>query len=569
MDRIERIIEMLRQQVQENPVVRSTIELIVAIGEQILQPNESSAHDADETMGLSSPTTVGQQAEQPTLPEEEIPVPATSTLWNTERDNQEQLLQPNDLERLVEHFRSGKAYEMAYQLSAERDLSFAARSGSELFGERVTPETEPHYDTETVTSRARLKAEVARWCADCLRGEVPYEAEARYYRGAIQRAKALPQCYLWMLEYRGPTSLLEYVADCYEAIADVAELLPLIPKARRRPSWAERLLDIAATVQSALHNVIREAGLDVRRYPDPDQDAIFSWLKWYTRIYQKFIPRHMELRDPADFTRISRVIEELDQLREDIPPLRQPVGESLSEQGIVSQLSASLEVKKHLRTLRYHVGQILRQSIEPEHHWRRIREEIETIIELGLPPSNTELRSAFLPIIEDLPTNDDYLTPPLRLVLREIDRYLARQENQSQPEEVVEYPSEEVQRVRAALQGKTVVLIGGDERPYMRRAIEDAFGLAKLVWVTTHPHEPLEQFVPYVKREDVRLVLLAIRWASHSYADIADLCKRYRKPLVRLPGGYNPNQIAAQILAQAGVALGLEAPAAGLEPATL
>ena len=27
-------------------------------------------------------------------------------------------------------------------------------------------------------------------------------------------------------------------------------------------------------------------------------------------------------------------------------------------------------------------------------------------------------------------------------------------------------------------------------------------------------------------------------------------CDRYGKPLVRLPGGYNPNQIAAQILAQ-------------------
>lgn len=103
----------------------------------------------------------------------------------------------------------------------------------------------------------------------------------------------------------------------------------------------------------------------------------------------------------------------------------------------------------------------------------------------------------------------------------------------------------------------------------MRRAIEDAFGLAKLIWVTTRPHEPLDLFVPYVKRDDVALVLLAIRWASHSYAEIADLCKRYGKPFVRLPGGYNPNQIASQIVAQAAGILGLEAPAAGLEPATL
>lgn len=566
MERIERIIEALRQQAQDNPLVRSTIELIVAIGEQILQPVQGSTGDTEGVRDSSSPSTPEQQTHFPSLSQEESAM--RSAPWAMERDGEEQLLRPDDLERLIEHFRSGKAYEVAAQIPSAMESSLTSRAGAELFGERGMPETEPLYDPDVVTTRARLKAEVARWCADRLRGEVPYEAEVRYYRSAVQRAKALPHCYLWMLEYRGPTTLLEYVADCYEAAADIAELLPLIPKARRRPSWAERLLDTAATVQSALHNVLREAGLDVRRYPDPDQEAIFSWLKWYTRTYQKFIPRHMELRDPADFTRIGRVIEELDQLRGDIPLLQQQ-GEPNIQEGMSTQLPASLEIKKHLRTLRYHVGHILRHSIEPDHHWRRIREEIEAIIELGLAPSNTELRSALLPIIEDIPTSDDYVTPPLRLVLREIDRYLARQESLVQTEEMGEQPSDELQRVRAVLQGKTIVLIGGDERPYMRRAIEDAFGLAKLIWVTTRPHEPLEVFVPYVKRDDVALVLLAIRWASHSYSEIADLCKRYGKPFVRLPGGYNPNQIALQIVAQAAVALGLEAPAAGLEPATL
>lgn len=116
---------------------------------------------------------------------------------------------------------------------------------------------------------------------------------------------------------------------------------------------------------------------------------------------------------------------------------------------------------------------------------------------------------------------------------------------------------------------KVVLLIGGDERPHSRTTIEKAFGLAKLEWVATRPHESLEEFLPYLKRPDVALVLLAIRWSSHSYGEIAPLCKEYGKPLVRLPGGYNPNQIAAQIIAQAGSLLGVEAPAAGLEPATL
>jgi len=37
---------------------------------------------------------------------------------------------------------------------------------------------------------------------------------------------------------------------------------------------------------------------------------------------------------------------------------------------------------------------------------------------------------------------------------------------------------------------------------------------------------------------------------------VKGFCKRYGKALVRLPGGYNPNQVAAQILAQCSGQLG-------------
>jgi hypothetical protein len=48
------------------------------------------------------------------------------------------------------------------------------------------------------------------------------------------------------------------------------------------------------------------------------------------------------------------------------------------------------------------------------------------------------------------------------------------------------------------------------------------------------------------------LVLLAVRWSSHSFGEVRQSCDRHGKPLVRLPGGYNPNQVAAQILSQCG-----------------
>lgn len=53
-------------------------------------------------------------------------------------------------------------------------------------------------------------------------------------------------------------------------------------------------------------------------------------------------------------------------------------------------------------------------------------------------------------------------------------------------------------------------------------------------------------------RSDVAAVLLAIRWSSHSYGDVKEYCDKYGKPLVYLTGGYNPNQVAHQILAQVG-----------------
>ena len=47
-------------------------------------------------------------------------------------------------------------------------------------------------------------------------------------------------------------------------------------------------------------------------------------------------------------------------------------------------------------------------------------------------------------------------------------------------------------------------------------------------------------------------MILAIRWASHGYGDVKGYCEKYGKPLVYLAGGYNPNQIAHQVLTQVG-----------------
>ena len=88
--------------------------------------------------------------------------------------------------------------------------------------------------------------------------------------------------------------------------------------------------------------------------------------------------------------------------------------------------------------------------------------------------------------------------------------------------------------------------------------MKDAFQLQELFWIETREHESISGFEPYIARPDVAVVNLAIRWSSHSHGDAQLFCERYGKPLVRLPAGYNPNQVAAQILKQCSERLAAE-----------
>jgi hypothetical protein len=109
----------------------------------------------------------------------------------------------------------------------------------------------------------------------------------------------------------------------------------------------------------------------------------------------------------------------------------------------------------------------------------------------------------------------------------------------------------QVRTAAKLLSGKSVLLIGGDDRPEARQALEAAFRLRELFWIETKVHESIDRFQHAIARPEVALVLLAIRWASHSFGDVKEFCERYGKPLVRLPGGYGPNQVAEQVLSQA------------------
>ena len=115
-----------------------------------------------------------------------------------------------------------------------------------------------------------------------------------------------------------------------------------------------------------------------------------------------------------------------------------------------------------------------------------------------------------------------------------------------------EAPPNAVEQVRHLLRGRTLAVIGGEARPEHVQNLEAAFH-APVHWEATRSHQPTAGFEPLVARVDVGIVLHLIKWTSHDVGPaLRGFCDRHGKPFVSLPGGYNANQVARQILEQVG-----------------
>jgi hypothetical protein len=180
--------------------------------------------------------------------------------------------------------------------------------------------------------------------------------------------------------------------------------------------------------------------------------------------------------------------------------------------------------------------------------WQAAIKTVDELITTGTQPSNRDIRDLLLPVLDDLPDRDD-LPPGFRLALREIDRFLATSASDVGAK-VAHEPTAEVKEAARLLNGRSAVLIGGHRRRVAQESLKRALILKELVWIETKEHQAVATFEPDIARPDVVLVLLAIRWSSHAFGEVKHLCDRLGKPLVRLPGGYSPNQVAAQILSQ-------------------
>jgi len=397
-------------------------------------------------------------------------------------------------------------------------------------------------DLPVIEARCRLKAEGARWAAKRRRligdGALFATEIEPMDRDIISRAKEIPDCFLWMCHPSGPSPtdlrLFEEVAGCFEAAADV---LAVLKRTSAEPESLEEdfehCLDLLAEAQSALRVAIRQIDGPI----DSDQIQIYNWLRSTASERQTFIQRYMRADDPADPAKSADLISRVEDL----------------EASVESVITRARQRKKRLGKIRHKVSLLASDPRGVDEHWRNIVQIAHELVQEGLPPSNADLRELLLPVIDDLPELGE-VPRGFELVLREIDRFLAFRPPQASARAPELDP--EIEKVAKLLEGKALVVIGGEGRPEAEAALRKAFRLKELTWVATRSHESITEFQPYVVRPDVAAVLLAIRWSSHSYGDVKSFCDAHDKPFVRLPGGYNPRQVAAQILAQCSERMG-------------
>ncbi len=397
-------------------------------------------------------------------------------------------------------------------------------------------------DLSHVVRRASLKRECCLWAAE-RRSRLAAGAEfADLIRPRDQellaQSRQMRDCYVWPLDpYADLPSdeLLERAALCYQNLARAAEYVQSVRAARDEEAQVEQAYALLAEAQSALRALTRQ--LDLK--DDVDQYEAFRWLRQRTEEDQVYVPRHMRLSDAADPANASDLQQRLEEASDAWNARRQ----------------AEERRERLMNRARFHARKLVGRAGEDNGggDWQRLHDAIVELIDGGLKPSNVELREMLLPLVDAIP---DQLGNDGRFqrVLQELDRYVASREV-DRPTATGETLGDNVRQVREMLRGRVVLLIGGECRRETADRLERTFELAELRWINTREHESTSNFEAAVARAETALVVLAIRWSSHSYEEVADMCVRYGKPFVRLPSGYGANQLAYQVLQQASESL--------------
>lgn len=298
-------------------------------------------------------------------------------------------------------------------------------------------------------------------------------------------------------------------------------------------------LKLVAEAQSMLKTALERVTFT---YEDPDQKRLFSVVRDLTKQKSIYIDRYMQTRDQADPSQWRDLQVRLQNFARHMRARRNQRQIAVAQQRVIKHSQGQIS---------YHLGRIKDGGLGVEHDWRRIADALIQWSESGLRTDDQRLRTILSPVAGLLPE------PPQNESQSFIKAYLQTWDDEEDDENAEENEEEQffddpvINRVAEWLCGQTIVLIGGSERQFAKTALIRAFSLADVIWITTRPHESLEILKTPIRRSEVKMVVLAIRWASHAYGNISAFCSQLDKPFIRLPTGYNPRRVAHEVVSQA------------------
>lgn len=398
-----------------------------------------------------------------------------------------------------------------------RDKVVHTADGRRVTSERALP-TEPLADLTMVARRARWKAAALRLACDRRAGgEEGLEAVEA---GLRETLKGLPECYPWMLD--GPMPLppdgpVRLAAASYDALARVAELGAELEADDHDAPPPTELLYLMAEAQSAILVAVRNLGLR----GDSDQRDLFAWLKHQTTVHRIYVDRHMRLDDPADPVGAADLLARADAGAEELRRKSQD----------------RKERQQLLKKLRYHL-QRGAQGALLEGDQESIVTALARWKELGLATRDRALSET----LAELGGRDD-LGDPLRLALGGFEETPAKSEDASRD------PNAEA---RALLKDQSIagLHLAGDDPDLV--GIAEQLDLEGIESLEVSGLSAADEVRSCVQSTSATLILLGIRLDQGAYEALKEACAERDLLFVRLPGGYDRDQVARQILRQVG-----------------
>ncbi|MDA0587271.1 MAG: hypothetical protein O2820_04605 [Planctomycetota bacterium] len=158
-------------------------------------------------------------------------------------------------------------------------------------------------DLSVMVERCRLKAEGTLWALEReerLRDGADFHEEIRPAdHEIIQRAKQIPNCFLWMNQPRDDiwkkAGDFDLIADCFDALAESLAALDMSLDAGTPEQFLEAV-NLTAEAQSGLRTAVSR----VENYPDSDQQMAYHWLRNRASQDRFYIARFMKISDPAE-----------------------------------------------------------------------------------------------------------------------------------------------------------------------------------------------------------------------------------------------------------------------------